>query len=135
MHCAYCTMCQYIVEPCCCLFFSLLLVFLNCVELSEYLKDCLATMCQCCFQYLILVTINADESTALNALQTLADLSLMLPDSTMESGKCLMHLVHGFPPFIISLNYLPVWSNSNFYKLLSYILIIECFSSPPILKC
>lgn len=78
----------------CCIFFSLLLVFLNCVELSECLRDHPATICQCCIQYLILVTINADESTALNALQTLADLSLMLPDSTMESGKCLKLLVH-----------------------------------------
>lgn len=47
--------------------------------------------------FLFLLTIDADENNALDALQTLADLSLMLPDSTMESGKCLVLLVLVFP--------------------------------------
>lgn len=36
-----------------------------------------------------LIVLYVDE-TGLDALQTLADLSLMMPDSAVESGECLM---------------------------------------------
>lgn len=37
-----------------------------------------------------LIVLYVDESSGLDALQTLADLSLMMPDSAVESGECLM---------------------------------------------
>lgn len=42
----------------------------------------------------ITIALHVDDSAELDALQTLADLSLMMPASTMESGKYFVVLFY-----------------------------------------